>query len=265
MRLGSLDHAPFGRMLCLGRYGRELGEEASRAFLSASDLRGAGHALATVVYWQTVGEDDSTPLLHSATAFGKMINSQEPALRCAGALGIAALCPRLHDEGRKSERVACSDYLRQVAHDLVPLVFSDELPEQWAASWALVHLAALRIWAPPVEPDVVGRLFTLWLHSPNSEVRHTAAWALSRQPICKRDDGRRCVLVERSDLDHLLSRYAELSRRREQPAFLAAAWYTRSLSDVELVERSRTLLAAVDDRTAAMTVRELLRNLGEKP
>jgi len=144
------------------------------------------------------------------------------------------------------------------------MVFSDELSEQWAASWALVELAALRIWAPPLEPDLVGRLFTLWLHSPNSEVRRMAGWALARQPICKRDDDRRCVLVERSDLDHLLSRYAELSRRREQPAFLAVAWYTRGLSDPEIAERSRTLLAVIDDRTAEITLRELLRKLGER-
>lgn len=264
MRLGSLDHAPFGRMLALGRYGRKLREEASDAFLSASDLRGTGHAFAAAVYWQTIGEDDSA-LVRAAASFRDLINAQEPRLRCAGALGIAALCPRLHDEGHKGDRVACSEQLRQSGAALVPMVFSDQLSEQWAAAWALVELATLRIWAPPVEPDLVGRLFTLWLHSPNSEVRRMAAWALARQPICKRDDGRRCVLVERSDLDHLLSRYAELSRRREQPAFLAAAWYTRGLSDAEIAEHSRTLLAVVEDRTAEITLRELLRNLGERP
>lgn len=252
-------------MLSLGRYGRELREAASGAFLSAADLRGTGHAFATAVYWQAVGEDDSAKLVLAAASFGTLINGQEPKLRCAGALGIAALCLRLHDEGRKVDRVACSDYLRQAGAALVSMVFSDEIPEQWAASWALVELANLRIWAPPVEPDLVGRLFTLWLHSPNSEVRRMAAWALARQPICKRDDGRRCTLVERSDLDHLLNRYAELSRRREQPAFLAAAWYTRGLSDAEIAERSQTLLAVVDDRTAEITLRELLRNLGETP
>jgi hypothetical protein len=90
-----------------------------------------------------------------------------------------------------------------------------------------------------------------------------AAWALARQPICKRDDDRRCALVERSDLDNLFARYDELSRRREQPALLAVAWYMRALSNAELAERARTLLAVVDDRTAEITVRELLRNLSE--
>ena len=262
MRRGALDQAPFARMLAIGRYGRELRQEASDIFLSALDLRGAGHALAAAIYWQTIGKYDST-LVPAAASFQHLINAQESVLRCAGALGISMLCPQLHDYGRKADRVACSDHLRQSGMALVAMVFSNELSEQWAAAWGLVGLAALRLWAPPVEPDLVGRLFTLWINSPNNDVRRMAAWALARQPICKRDDDRRCALIEGSDLDNLFARYDELSRRREQPALLAAAWYMRALSDAELIERARTLLAVVDDRTAEITLRELLRNLGE--
>src|SRR6185369_14258341 len=98
MRRGALDQAPFARMLAIGRYGRELRQEASDIFLSALDLRGAGHAFAAAIYWQTIGKDDST-LVPAAASFQHLINAQESVLRCAGALGIAMLCPQLHDDG----------------------------------------------------------------------------------------------------------------------------------------------------------------------
>jgi len=263
--LAAMDTAPFARMLALGRYGRELLHEASTAFLSAADLRGAGHAFAAAVYWQTLGDDSSAPLAPVAESFKNLIWTEERISRCTGALGLAALCPRLHDEGRKDDRAACSEFLRQAGAGLVSLVFSHDLSEQWAAAWALVELGPSRIWAPPAEPDVLGRLFTLWLHSPSNEVRRLASWALARQPLCKRDDGRRCATATRTDLDSLLNRYASLSRRREQPALLAAAWYVRGLSDSELTTWARALLAHVDDRTAGITLRELLGHLGERP
>ena len=265
IKLRPLGDYPFGRSLVLGRYGLELREEASAAFLSVADLRNAGHAFATAVYWQTTGENDLGQLAPAAASFKNLISARELALRCAGALGIAALCPRLHDTGRKDERAACSESLRQTGSALVPLLFSDETAEQLAAAWALAELGTLRIWAPPAEPDVVGRLLALWLHSPSSEVRRRAPWALARQPLCNRDAGRRCASATGADLTQLLNRYDTLSRRREQPAFLAVAWYTRALNDTELVVRARKLLTEVAVRSAAITLRELLGHLGERP
>lgn len=262
---GPLDTAPFARMFALGRYGRELLQEAGKAYLAAGDLRAAGHALATAAYWQTLGEDDSARLAPVAESFKDLVGTEERLSRCTGALGLAVLCTRLHDEGRDDDRAACSGSLRQAGAGLVSLLLADGLPEQWAAAWALLELGAFRIWAPPAEPDVLGRLFDLWLRSPSDEVRRLAAWALARQTLCKRDDGRRCASATSADLDDLLSRYGGLSRRREQPAFLAAAWYRRGLSDPELITRARALLVDTDDRTAKITLRELLGHLGERP
>ena len=261
---GPLDTAPFARMFALGRYGRELLQEAGKAYLTAADLRAAGHGLATAVYWQALGEDDSARLGPVAESFKNLIGTEDLMSRCSGALGLAVLCPRLHDDGHDKDREACSDALRQAGAGLISLLLSERLPEQWAAAWALVELGALRIWSPPAEPDVLGRLFDLWLRSPSNEVRRMAAWALARQPLCKRDDGRRCASATSADLDDLSSRYGALSRRREQPAFLAAAWYRRRLSDTELITRARALLVDIDDRIAKITLRELLGHLGER-
>jgi hypothetical protein len=112
---------------------------------------------------------------------------------------------------------------------------------------------------------VLGRLFALWQHSSSAEIRRLAGWALARQPICSRDGGQRCASVTGTDLDQLLNRFDALSRKREQPAILATAWYTRRLSDKELAIRARGLLAVIDDRMAEIAVRELLGQLGEKP
>jgi hypothetical protein len=263
--LAPLDRAPFARLLARSRYGGELLQVALSEFLAAADLRGAGHALATAVFWQTARDDNSASLLPLAESFTDLIRATDRASRCTGAVGIAALCARLTDEGRKQDRTASPEILRQAGAGLVALAFSDDLSEQWAAAWALLELGPLRVWAPPAEPDLLGRLVALWLYSPNREVRRLAAWALGRQPLCKRDDGRRCASVTGTDIVQLLDRYDRLSRRREQPAFLAAAWYVRALGDTELAGLARTLLSRISDRTAEITLHELLGHLGERP
>jgi hypothetical protein len=264
IRSGSLDSLPFARLLALGRYGSALHDQASEAFLSGADLRSAGRAFGTALYWQTIGDEKPGRLGQALTSFKDLICSEDRALRCAGALGMAVLCPQLQDEGRKEERVSCTDTLRQAGRGLVPMLFSEDVSEQWGAAWGLFELASFRVWAPPVEPDALGRLFSLWQHSPNGEMRRLAGWALGRQQICTRDSGRRCAIVTRADLDQLLATYDALSRKREQPAVLASAWYSRGVSDEELAARARALLAVVDDRLAEITVRELLRQLGER-
>jgi hypothetical protein len=261
----SLDSAPFTRLLARSRYGRDLRDEASGLFLSAADLRGAGRALAMTVYWQAAGDEEPARLAAAAASFKDLMSAPDRAARCAGALGTAALCWRLQGEERKDERLACSQPLRLAGPALVPLLFADGESEPWAAAWALSEIATQRLWAPPVEPDVLGRLLDLWLHGPSHELQRMAAWALARQPICSRDDGRRCAAATPADLDRLLERYGELSRRREQPAFLAVAWYRRSLSDAELARRARALLAEVGERAAAITLRELLGQLRSRP
>jgi hypothetical protein len=264
MRLGPLDAAPFARALAHGRYGRDLCEVANERFLLAVDLRSAGQVLALAVYCQAVGDEDTAHLAAAARSFKNLIGAPVRASRCAGAVAVAELCRRLYEEGRKQDRQACAETLREAGAALVPLVYSSEVPEQWAAAWALSALGGFRVWTPPVEPDLLGRLLELWLHSQDSEIRRMAPWAMARQVICRRDDGRRCAAVAPADLDGLLERWDELSRRREQPALLIAAWYKRRLSDEELERRAVALLMEVGERAAAISLRELLGHLRNK-
>jgi energy-coupling factor transporter ATP-binding protein EcfA2 len=262
IRLGSLDISAFGRLLALGRYGGAFHDEARDAFLAGVDLRSAGRAWGVTLYWRAVDDEAPGRLRRALALFKDMLCSDDRARRCAGALGLAALCPKLQDEERKEERVASTDLLRDAGGPLVSLLYADDFCEQWAAAWGMYELATFRVWAPPAEPDALGRLFSLWQHSPNGGVRRMAGWALARQPICTRNTGRRCATVARANLDQLLATYDALSRKREQPAVLAVAWYARSLSDEELASRAKTLLAVTDDRMAELTTRELLRQLG---
>jgi len=262
IRPGVLDSLPFARELALGRYGRALHDQASDLFLSGSDLRSAGRALGMALYWQTVGDQASGRLKEALGLFAKLLSAEERGERCAGALGFAALCQRLQEESRKEERVECTDLLRLAGGKLLPLLYSDDTSQQWAAAWAAFELAGFRVWVPPVEPDALGRLFELWQRSRHAEVRFWAGWALARQPICTRNTGQRCATATRADLEQLLATYDALSRKREQPAVLASAWYSGALTDEELAARAKALIAVVDDRMAEMTVRELLRQLG---
>jgi hypothetical protein len=262
IRLGSLDSVTFGRPLALGRYGGVLRDEAEDAFLAGADLRTTGRAWGVALYWQAVDDEAPGRLRRALDSFKEMLGAADRARRCAGALGLAALCPKLQDEQRKEERVASTDLLRDAGDLVVSPLYADDVSEQWAAAWAMFELASFRVWAPPADPDALGRLFSLWQHSRNGEVRRMAGWALARQQICMRDTGQRCATVIRADLDQLLATYEALSRKREQPAVLAAAWYSRAMGDEELASRAKTLLAVIDDRMAELTVRELLRQLG---
>lgn len=66
---------------------------------------------------------------------------------------------------------------------LASIVWSPEMHLQFSAAWALVWLANLRVWSPDRTTKVIGRLFDLWMHSESVNVRHVAAWALSRFPL----------------------------------------------------------------------------------
>lgn len=264
IRFGSLDVSPFTRPLALGRYGMTLHDQARDSFLAADDLRRSGRAFGRTLFWQAIGDGGSERLLQALTSFRELVANEDRVQRCSGALGIAALCPRLLDEGRKDERVASGAILRDAGNDLVPMVFSEDVCQQWAAIWAIFEMAGFRVWAPPAVPDALGRLFALWQQSQNADVARLAGWALARQQICLRDSGQRCATVTKADLDRLMTAYPALSRKREQPAVLAAAWYSRGISDEDLTILVRELLAATDDRVAEMTARELLRQLGQR-
>jgi hypothetical protein len=267
VRLGeSLYWASFTSVLARGRYGPDLREEARKAFLAETPaLEATKQALSSAVWWQEAETADFAGFTRAAAWLSEQLKDSGRLNLCEGALCCMMLCYELQDEARKTDLSVFAELLRQGGEALLPLLFSAEIAEQCAATWALVWLGACRVWEPPAEPDMLGRLFTLSRTSPQGEIRRLSRWALASQPIAPREDRRRCATVPRIELEKLLQEYEGLSKWNEKTATLTVAWYRHALDDTQITQRARTLLDNNDDRTDARTLRDLLQHLSEEP
>jgi len=144
------------------------------------------------------------------------------------------------------------------------MVFSEDFREQCAASWALAWLGACQVWTPPAEPDLLGRLATLWRGSPEAEIRRLAGWALTSQRFAPRDEARRCASIPRAEFERLLQGYDKLGDDGKAAA-LVVAWYLRGLDDLELAQRARAVLKTDTNAIGKLTLKELLEHLGAEP
>jgi len=271
VRLGeALEDEPFAPLLARGRYGADLREEGAKAFVSEtsspSSRDNAARIFSRTVWWQTIETEDVAGYKKVADRFVELLHRPQIICRCEGALGCVQLCHELKDPDSQTEREACADSLRQIGAALLPMLFTEAISEQDASAWALAELGACRVWTPPMEPDLLGRFFTLWRRSPDAEIRRLSAWALSSQSVIPRDDGRLCGSIQRTELEDLLQSYAGLAIQHEKPAALLLAWYLRALKDKEIVQRSRELIKdGQTDLTTDLTLHELLEHLGEVP
>jgi hypothetical protein len=76
--------------------------------------------------------------------------------------------------------------LEKLGNSATVLLFSAEIPLQFCAMWAITWLANSKLWSPLAEPAVLKRLTELWMQREATDVRHVAAWALSRLPLLSR-------------------------------------------------------------------------------
>jgi hypothetical protein len=124
-----------------------------------------------------------------------------------------------------------------------------------------------------VDPDILGRLFMLWRHSPDENSRLVASFALAYQPLAPRDDVRRFASIPKTELLSQIQDYEQMEvnspdfvKRFGKSAALIVAWYLRApWSDAELVDRARALLKESGPHVAAPTLHTLLEHLSEKP
>ncbi|MCW3055404.1 MAG: hypothetical protein JWN14_4574 [Chthonomonadales bacterium] len=276
VRLGRhLEQIDFFTTLVRGRYGADLRTEARKAFFAPeADIRNAGGALNISVGDQLTEIVDTTGYDDAAKQMVVLLNSSEMSDRCEGAFGCLQICFLLHrqrlqyDQVRRQQRqydqAIFADHMRSMGSALVPMIFSQHVQEQYAASFALVWLGVWRVWTPPAEPDVLSRLFMLWRHSSHAEVRRFASWSLANQRVAPRDDTRYCSSIPPDEVESVLKSQTGLEKR-EQICGLVAAWYLHALTDAELVERARALYEVPDPYNSAATLKELLEYLGEQP
>lgn len=264
VRFGSALRNEVESALARGRYGGDLRGEAGNEFLSGSNLEGSSSALAEAVWWQTIEAEDLAGFQRAASRFYEMLEGERLA-RCEGALGYTKLFFYLRDPDRRAELAACAESLRQAASVLVAMLFSEDVSEQYAAAWSLAAIGACRVWTPPAEPDVLGRLFTLGRRSSlDAEIPDIFFWSLAYQPIMPRDEDRWCATIPRGDLED-----APLGGRVsffEPAAILIVEWYRHARPDHEISLSIQTFLEGRDwssDHPASRTLKELLEHLGE--
>lgn len=246
----------FVQMLARGRYGDELREEAERSFLTSERLNATSTALKKVVWWASVDGEDSFNLLEMVAQFTEMLRNTDRLTRCKGGLGCVELLQR-----RREWIDADSTVKNAVAEASLPLLFADDILENYVAGWLLYTLGELQVWSPPCDPDVLGRMFSLWRHSLSKSVRDGYSSTLAVQRLDLRDDHRRFSTIEPTDVKTVISDYAELSEHAGKPAALVTAWYTRVISDEEIVKRAQELISK-DPSRADKTLRSLLKHLG---
>lgn len=264
----SLQNSAFKHPLLLGRYKADLRDEAGKVFLDPTIYIGsAAWALMNTVWWQGFETENATGFAEGAKRFLDMLNSAERLTRCEGSLGFERLCYLLHKSKPQGGSSGCAETLRSAGTLLAQMLFAEQKAEQYAAAWALVWLGACRVWTPPDEPDILGQLFKLWRQGSDKEIRSMAGWALCSQPLLPPSVRDWSASFPRSDLDSLFQGYDELKGRNGKPAALVVGWYLRApWSDQELAQRARALLKARPNHDpAGQTLREILKQLGEKP
>jgi hypothetical protein len=260
---GHFDGATFTPVLARGRYGAILREEAGKALTgNIQNFYAAGWALQNAVLWQLIEALEPERFKRAASLLLKFLSSQEPIARCEGALGAIQLCHQLEGIGESLQTY--TDVLEQIGRAALPLLYSDFVFEVYSADWFLDHLGALKIWDPPEEPDLIGRLFTLWQQNKEPNVPEAFSSTIAAQRLVSRDKGC-CSTIRRDEFESFIQNYSKMDSVFEKPAALVLAYYLRTpWSDTQLAELARALLKSnmlLDD--AEETMHSLLEQLGE--
>jgi hypothetical protein len=267
VRLGQvLSGSPFTIMLTKGRYGALLLEEARNAFLKPTqNVFHPSFALRSAIWWQAVEVGGPECYKDAANRFLELLTRQELIARCEGALGVVELCQRLHLGIDSIEGYV--EILEPIGAALVTLLFSDSTKENYVAVRALIEIGRCNVWDPPAEPDMIGRLFTLWRHSKYSEVQRLVPHAICGQRLVSHDSKRPCTTIQPDEFERFIQNYSELDTYDSKSAALMLAYYMRTpWSDAQLAERARDLIKSRRFASrSVITMYDLLALLGEKP
>jgi hypothetical protein len=257
----SIVDAPFIQVLCRGKYGPELRDEARRAFLSGVPDFESADALLSAVWWQTLETNDIIGLEHAAKQFFQMLYAPETLTRCEGALGLGRL---FNDIWRDVHLFTeCVELSRRSGPILVNMLAVDTPEEEHIpALYALRGLGACRFWTPPADLDIIGLLYRLWRSQRDPNMAPFVASALSAQPLVPREDGRQWISISRVEIKRVIEVYDGLNDMNEKPAALIVAWYVHALDDAEIARRAHALVKLAASTTSGQTLRELLEHLG---
>lgn len=212
-------------LLARSKYGAVMREEAGRVFLAdTSEIRNSGVSLNWSMFYQLVPDDSADALEAALYQLKTLVTGSELLQRCEGALGVLHIAYRLYDRADLSELTECSELLRTCASQAIPMLFSENIHEQYASCWMFAWIGSCRVWTPPTYPNILDRLFSLWLHSPNSDVCNRAGWAFGSLPLLPREAGSLDASPAISDFITKAKEYNEVDRV-DQSALLVAGYY----------------------------------------
>lgn len=263
VRLGSVfPRFPFAAALARGRYGATLREEAGNALLERTqNFYAPAEALQQAVWWQTVGVEDTGAHQHAASRFLELLTSLKLVERCEGALGFTELC-------RRREDIYWDEVMGRIGAALVEMLFSESSAEIFSATRALYELGISKAWHPPSKPDMLGRLFTLWCHSENPDLRRVITSTISVQRLMPRDaEDRFCSTIRPDEFESLAENFIVMDNDEQTVAFVIAWYLGTPWSDKELAENVRALIDAESDdldKNAKRTLLYLLDQLGDR-
>lgn len=200
VRLGNFfQGAPFTATLTRGRYGATLREEARKALGERTQMFSSpAWALQSAVWWQTIEVEDIEGYRRAANRFLTYLTNEELIVRSEAALGCVQLCLELQQQRIPIE--SFGDVLRSVGMSVLPWLSGDEALEVFAADWLLDLLGRMRVWDPPTEPDLLGRLFYLWLHSKDRQMRERVVSTICSQRLLAREGRRPCSTIDTNEL-----------------------------------------------------------------
>jgi hypothetical protein len=228
-----LEHSSFTPRLVRGKYGALVRAEALDAFMAGTpDFSCPGSALGESLL-PLLFEDDPRDFEQAGQELNRLLVSEDQRQRCQGALGTT----RVAFELATGKNVLSPNWLSECADALLPLLFSQDPPEHFAACWALAWIAPLNVWIPKQHTSVLNRLFGLWQGSLLFEIRREAAWAFKDLPLLPRE------FQPLHGTREAESFIAEARKSLEKPesdmagaAILVAAYYLRSpWTDAELL------------------------------
>ncbi|NOT62827.1 MAG: NACHT domain-containing protein [Acidobacteria bacterium] len=256
----------FAPVLAKGRYGALLREESFKALsVRGSDSWRAGRVLQQTVWWQFIETDSIEEYQRLSQQFLQMLNSPELTARCEAAHGCVMLFKQLKDDPRFDE---LSESFSPIGKVIVQLLYSDSLVELQAAIWVIYQLGFTARWLPPANPDVIGRLFSLWQHHEEQAIRLVAVEALKVQQLLPRLGETPCSTIQPEEFALFIRNYDKLLKSDETPAALAIAYYLRTpWDDFELAVRVHNYLNGEGKLYpyTIKTMEKMLAFLGETP
>jgi hypothetical protein len=120
------------------------------------------------------------------------------------------------------------------------MLFSERLPAQYAATWAVGWLG-MQGFVMPTESDVIGRLFLFCQQKDQPEFTELAIGALIRQPFGPRETKQHCRSISLQEFLSVMHGYGE-SKHEMKVALLIVAWYLAALSDKEIIENASEMI-----------------------